>query len=71
MIDYRMEYRINKGNCECFRTDSLDKLRDKLEELRQHYPSAVYSTQSRYVRLDRYGVAIRDHKGRPQWGPWN
>lgn len=67
--EYRYEYRINKGNCECFRTEDREKLLAKLDELRARYPAAKYSTQERSVRLE-YGAAVRDYKGRPQWGPW-
>lgn len=71
MIEYRYEYRINKGACECFRADSIDKTREKLAELKASRPNKPYSMQARSVRLDRYGVALRDCYGRPQWGPWS
>ena len=71
MIEYRFEYRINKSRCECFRTDSREKLEAELARLRDLHPGTEYTTQSRAARLDRYGVALRDHKGRPQWGPWS
>ena len=68
--EYRYEYRINKGNCECFRTENHDALTAKLAELKERHPAANYSTQWRSVRLER-GAAARDYKGRPQWGNWN
>ena len=70
MIDYRCEYRINKDGCECYHTDDADKCRAKLAELRARYPRKEFTRQYRIVRLDRYGIAYRDYKGRPQWSPW-
>jgi len=70
MIRYRYEYRINKKGAECFRTDSHDAARAKLEELKAKKPNGIYDIQSRSVRLDRYGNAERDYMGRPRWSPW-
>lgn len=68
-IEYRSEWRVNKGGCECYRTESRQAAIDKLLELRAKFPRKEYAIQSRDVRLER-GAAIRDHLGRPQWGPW-
>lgn len=70
MIKVRNEYRINKKGAECFRTESLNDAVSKLKELSEKHPG-LYTMQSRHVRLDRYGVAEHDYKGRPAWSIWN
>lgn len=70
MVKYRSEYRINKDDAECFRSDSYDAIQQKLAELKEKHPRVKYTTQSRSVRLDKNGVSVRDWKGRPNWSPW-
>lgn len=69
-INYRYEYRVNKKGAECFRTDTYEKAAAKLKELQDKKPNVRFDIQSRSVRLDKYGVALRDHLGRPRWSPW-
>ena len=70
MLRYIHEYRVNKEGAVCFRTDSFEKAKAKLEELRAKKPNVKFDLQTRSVPLDKYGVALRDYKGRPMWSPW-
>lgn len=67
---YISEYRINKKGAECFRTDSYEEAKARLERLRAEKPNVKYDMQSRTVRLDRQGRIILDPFGRPDWSPW-
>ena len=69
MMKYRYEYRINKKGAECFRTDDIEKAKEKLKALSEKRPG-VYTMQSRSLRLNRYGVADMDGRGDPAWSIW-
>ena len=71
MIKHVYEYRINKKGAECFRSDNLERAKEKLSELKAKKPNGVYAMQSRSCRVDRFGVKERDYMGRPAWGIWN
>lgn len=60
-VKYRHEYRINKKGAECYRTDSYEDAKRKLEELNSRRP--VYTMQSRMMR---YGGYI----DKPDWSCW-
>ena len=70
-IKEKHEYRINKKGAECFRTESFDEAKAKLEELQAKKPNVRYDMQSRYVRVNRVGTPELDWLGRPQWSPWS
>ena len=72
MIYYRTEYRIvkAKNGCEVYRNECAGKVGEKLDQLILDHPGTEYKTQRREVRLEM-GCAVRDHLGRPQWGPWS
>lgn len=70
MTKYKNEYRVNKKGAECFRADTFEAAKAKLEELQVKKPNVFFDIQSRSVRLDRFGNMVRDYKGRPQWSPW-
>ena len=70
MTKYRTEYRINKKGCECYRTDSFQQAKEKLDELSAKRPG-IFTMQSRHVQLDRFGVAIRDVSGIILWESWS
>ena len=69
MTRYKSEYRINKRGCECFRTDSFDMAKARLDELNAKRPG-VYTLQSRQCQLDRYGVTLKDATGKALWESW-
>jgi len=70
MLYYTNEYRINKKGAECYKTDSFEQMKEKLSAMRENKPRVIYTAQSRYCRLDRFGVKLKDCFGRPQWSPW-
>lgn len=70
MTKYYSEYRINKRGCECFRTDSFEIARAKLDELNAKRPG-IYTMQTRAIHLDRYGCRVRQAgTGRELWETW-
>ena len=69
MERYRAEYRINKKGSECFRTQDNDQAQAKLAELSAKRPG-VYTLQTRYVPVDRYGVAQTLWTGKTAWSEW-
>lgn len=62
-LKYRFEYRINKKGAECFRSDSLEQTKAKLEELSSKKP--VYTMQSRSRRYMPNGMPYDD------WSIWS
>ena len=70
MANFRTEYRINKKGCECFRTDSEDRLAAKLSQLQERKPNVVYVVQRRNCQVDKRGILLADGSGRPIWSSW-
>lgn len=60
-----VQYRINKKNCECFRTDSYDLVKEKLTSLRVGSSPNTYTLQKRSVRVNKADAAIG------YWTPWS
>lgn len=71
MIKYTYEYRINKKGSECFRSDSLDKTKAKLQELKERKPNLIFTMQSRCCRLNKYDEKELTWNGKPAWSIWN
>lgn len=69
MMAYKTEYRINKKGAECFRTESYEIAKAKLDTLSAKR-CGVYTMQERSVQLDRYGVVLTDCSGHPLWSSW-
>ena len=61
-LKYRFEYRINKKGAECFRSDSLEETKAKLEQLNSKRP--VYTMQSRSQRYMPNGMPYEN------WSIW-
>lgn len=70
MINYVVEYRINKKGSEYFRSSDYKVAFEKLQELKRKKPRVDFSLQERSCRLDSRGIKVRDYLGRPAWGPW-
>ena len=70
MMGIRYEYRINKKGAECFRTRDEDAAKEKLHELSEKRPG-IYTMQTRYVKVNRFGVYDQNWKGEPNWSVWN
>jgi len=66
----RSEYRINKKGRECFRSESFEQAREKLDELEKHRPG-VYTMQWRSCPCNKVGALETDGAGRPIWSAWH
>lgn len=70
MQKYIHEYRINKKGAECYRSDSFERTKEKLEALRAKKPNVKYEMQTRWARVNRYGITERNWKGETAWSIW-
>lgn len=69
-MKYRYEYRINKKGRECFRTESLEECKAKLEQLEAARPG-VHTMQSRSCPCNKVGTMMTvGMNGKPMWGCW-
>jgi len=71
MLKYITEYRINKKGCECYRSPSLEETKERLQYLQARHPHTKFEMQTRYARLDKYGLTERNWKGEINWSIWD
>jgi len=68
--DRIFQYRCTKDGEEMFISGSRKEFWVKVAELRDKYPDARITTQTRYVPTNKHGAPLLLPNGEPQWSTW-